>query len=167
MNQWHSLVTSLLKISKYKEQICLVERTLNRNGGKMNVLPYSTLTTLMFTIIMDVMGVGLVLPLLPNLVVSSTSPFYNGIDSLFSYGLVLAVWSLGGFFGSPFLGSFSDKIGRKKILIISLSCNALIYAFTAFAVLQKWFLLFILMRFSSGFFSGSFEIAQAAVADKR
>ncbi|MBF8262629.1 MAG: hypothetical protein HW387_294 [Parachlamydiales bacterium] len=132
----------------------------------MNVLPYSTLITLMFTIIMDVMGVGLVLPLLPNLVVSSTSPFYNGINSLFSYGLVLAVWSLGGFFGSPFLGSFSDKIGRKKILIISLSCNALIYAFTAFAVLQKWFLLFILMRFGSGFFSGSFEIAQAAVADK-
>ncbi|MBF8262763.1 MAG: hypothetical protein HW387_428 [Parachlamydiales bacterium] len=132
----------------------------------MKAIPYSNLITLMFTIIMDIMGVGLVLPLLPNLVVSTTSPFYNGVDSFISYGIVLAVWSLGGFFGSPFLGSFSDRIGRKKILITSLSCNAIIYAFTALAVLQKWFIFFILMRFCSGFFSGSFEIAQAAVADK-
>jgi len=120
----------------------------------------------MLTIIMDVMGLSLVLPLLPNLIVSSTSPFYHGAYSFFIYGIILAVWSLGGLFGSPFLGSFSDKIGRKKILIISLSSNAIIYALTAMTVWKTWFLFFILMRFSSGFFSGSFEIAQAAVADK-
>ncbi|MBI5345838.1 MAG: MFS transporter [Chlamydiae bacterium] len=128
-------------------------------------MPTSLLFTLMITIIIDVMGLGLVLPILPNLVVASNSPFY-GNHAVFFYGLVLSVWSLGGFFGSPFLGSFSDKIGRKKILITSLSGNAIVYALTAFSIFQKFFWLFIFLRFCSGFFSGSFEIAQAAVADK-
>lgn len=128
-------------------------------------MPTSTLITLMFTIIMDVMGLGLVLPLLPNLVVAPGSPFY-GCHALFFYGVVLAIWSLGTFFGSPFLGAFSDKIGRKKILVVALLSNALIYAFSAVTILQKWFLGFVFMRLGSGFFSGSFELAQAAVADK-
>lgn len=132
----------------------------------MKVVSYSTLLTLMFTIIMDVMGVGVVLPLLPNLIVSASSPFYFSENHFFYYGIVLAVWSFGGFFGSPFLGAFSDKIGRKKVLLLSLSSNALIYFFTAISIIQKSFFLFILMRFCSGFFSGSFEIAQAAIADK-
>jgi MFS family permease len=128
-------------------------------------IPASVLFTLMITIIIDVMGLGLIFPILPNLMVAPDSPFY-GKHAIFFYGLVLSVWSLGGFFGSPFLGSFSDKAGRKKILIASLSGNVFVYAFTAISIFQKWFWLFIFMRFCSGFFSGSFEIAQAAVADK-
>lgn len=131
----------------------------------MKLLPHSTLIILMFTIIMDVMGVGLVLPLLPNLIISVNSPFHLN-DSLLYYGIILALWSLGGFFGSPFLGSFSDKIGRKKILILALFCNALIYTLSALSIVLKWIGLFMIMRFCSGFFSGSFELAQASVADK-
>lgn len=132
----------------------------------MKVLSYSTLATLMFTIIMDVMGVGLVLPLLPNLIVSENSPFFLQTKSFIYYGIVLAVWSCGAFFGSPFLGSFSDKIGRKKILLLSLFSNCLIFAASAGTIVLRWFWLFIIMRLGSGFFSGSFEIAQAAVADR-
>lgn len=132
---------------------------------KRESLPLATLLTLMFTIIMDVMGVGMVLPLLPSLVVSTNSPFH-GEHSLLLYGVILSLWSCGCFFGSPFLGTFSDKVGRKKILTISLTGNTLVYAITALAIFQKWFWLFMIMRFCSGFFSGSFEIAQAAVADK-
>lgn len=132
----------------------------------MKVLSYSTLATLMFTIIIDVMGMGLVLPLLPNLIVSENSPFFLQTKSFIYYGIVLSVWSCGAFFGSPFLGSFSDKIGRKKILLLSLFCNSVIFAFSALSIVLRWFWLFIIMRLGSGFFSGSFEIAQAAVADK-
>jgi MFS family permease len=132
----------------------------------MKAISYSTLVTLMFTIIIDVMGVGLVLPLLPNLIVSGDSPFFSEAQSFFYYGIVLSVWSMGVFFGSPFLGSFSDKIGRKKVLLLSLFSNGIIYAISAFTIIFRSFWLFVIMRFCSGFFSGSFELAQASVADK-
>jgi len=58
------------------------------------------------------------------------------------------------------LGTFSDKVGRKKILILSLFSNAIIYAVSAWTIVLGCYLLFIIMRLFSGFFSGSFEIAQ-------
>lgn len=124
---------------------------------------------LMVTIVIDIMGVGLVFPIIPVLVMGSHSILLPGgashIGQLIAYGVAMAVWPLGIFFGGPFLGDLSDKIGRRKTLVICLFFTALIYAFTAYSIIIHNFWLFILGRFCSGYVGGAFEIAQATVAD--
>ena len=125
--------------------------------------------TLMLTIVIDIMGIGLVFPLFPDLFLSGHSVFVaSGATELWrdsAYAIAMGVWPLGLFFGSPFAGDVSDKIGRRKTLLIFLSLTAVGYAFGAVAIMMHNLWLFVFSRFMSGFVGGAFEIAQAAVAD--
>ncbi|MFN3235352.1 MAG: MFS transporter [Gammaproteobacteria bacterium] len=127
------------------------------------------LLTLMFTMMVDVMGVGLVLPLMPELFFSSShSIMHEGIPQFWQnllYGFTLCVWPLAGFLGTPYFGDLSDKISRKTILIVCQMGTMLTYFLGAWAVLDKSLWLFIVARAISGFFSGSVAIAQAMTID--
>lgn len=126
-------------------------------------------TTLMITIIVDVMGMGLVFPVMPAL-------FFNVDHALvsadmsehwrhFYFGVAMAAWPLGMLIGSPYLGDLSDKLGRKKVIIICLSGVLITNILAGFAVNAELLAVFIFVRFLSGFFSGSFPIAQAMMVD--
>jgi MFS transporter, DHA1 family, tetracycline resistance protein len=128
--------------------------------------PY-ILTILMFTIAIDVMGFGLILPLFPSFFFSQQCVF-TGLSShmeFIYYGMAFALWPAGAFFGTPFLGLLSDKLGRKKILTVCLLCTAFSYALCGISILSHSLWLFLLSRLFAGFFGGAYDIAQAGVAD--
>ena len=124
---------------------------------------------LMVTIIIDVMGIGLVFPVLPGLFFNEAyaivpSEMSHSMRNFF-YGVCLTAWPLGIFFGAPYLGDLSDKLSRKKVILICLFGMIISNAFSGFSVHMHSLWLFIFARFLAGFFSGSFPIAQAAMID--
>jgi MFS transporter, DHA1 family, tetracycline resistance protein len=140
---------------------------MSRNDSNKN--SRYLLVAFMLTIVIEVMGVGLVFPLLPFLFVSLQNPFIDpstafSLRYLF-YGIALATWPMGAFFGAPYLGELSDKLGRKKILILSLVLNACCYALGAISIYYHLLIIFFISRFLSGFFGGGYNIVQAAVSD--
>ncbi len=128
-----------------------------------------TLWALMFTIGLDTMGFLLVFPLFPALFLAKHSFLVSigatQFEHYFYYALALAVWPLGNFFGTAFLGEVSDKVGRKKVLLLGLFMVFLTYFFQAVAVYVHGLYLFMAARFVQGFFGGNYDVAQAAIAD--
>lgn len=125
--------------------------------------------TLMVTIIIDVMGIGVIFPTLPQLFIGHHSVFGSHIQSKlwqeFDYGFSMAAWPLGLFFGAAMMGHLSDIVGRRKVILVCLFMTAVTYAICGFAIHMSSAWLFLLGRLLSGFFAGSFEIAQAVIAD--
>ena len=80
-------------------------------------------------------------------------------------GITLGVYPLGQFLGAPFLGSFSDSLGRKKILLIAKFFTLLGYLISAWALIYNNFLLFLFCRFFTGFWEGNMAIARAIATD--
>ena len=123
----------------------------------------------LIAIVIDTMGMGLVFPLLPDLFFNTHSLLLPVQASLstrdFVYGLSLALWAGGIFFGSPFLGELSDRYGRKRVLAGSLGMVALSYLLSLLSLFLGSGLLFLASRLLNGFFSSSFPLAQAVIID--
>jgi MFS transporter, DHA1 family, tetracycline resistance protein len=120
-----------------------------------HVLPF-----VLVTIFIDSIGIGLVIPVLPRLLMTVGNVELSGAIALGAWmGLGMAVAS---FFAAPLLGNLSDAIGRRPVLLFSLAGLALDYVLMAFA--NSIPLIFI-GRLLSGVFGGSFGAAQASVAD--
>jgi MFS family permease len=80
-------------------------------------------------------------------------------------GILLAVYPLGQFFGSPVLGALSDRYGRKPILLVSLAVAVTCYAIIAFAIEQRNLILLGVACLIGGLSESNIAIAQSAVAD--
>ncbi len=109
------------------------------------------------TVLLDLVGFGIVIPLLP---------FYAQ-DSRFEatpmeIGLLMASYSLAQFFFAPVWGALSDRFGRRPILLTSIGMGALMLA--GFALSQSLFHLF-LFRTLHGVFAANISTAQAYMAD--
>lgn len=115
----------------------------------------SVLSIVFVTIFLDLMGFGLIIPILP---------FYvQGYDVSPAYiTLLSAVYSAMQLLASPILGRLSDRIGRKPIILMSITCIAVGYF--CFAQANTWFTL-MLARALSGLGAGNLGVAQAMIAD--
>jgi len=80
-------------------------------------------------------------------------------------GFVIAAYPLGMVIGSTLLGSISDKIGRKKILSVSLVFTVIGYLLCAYAVVLVEYLLFLIARFAIGLCEGNVSVARAIATD--
>jgi len=114
-----------------------------------------TKATILLTVFIDVIGLGVVIPILP---------FYVGTFS--SSALVLtslfAVFSLCSFFSAPIIGALSDKFGRRPLLILSIFSTAI--GWFVFAWAPSILFLFI-GRIIDGVMAGNFPIAQGFLSD--
>ncbi len=111
--------------------------------------------TLFFIVFIDLVGFGVVIPLLP----------YYGLDfhaTPFAITSMMACYSLAQFFASPLLGHLSDRLGRKPVILASLVCSVLSYLWLGFAT-QLWML--FAARLLAGAGAGNISAAQAYVAD--
>ncbi|MEM7175735.1 MAG: MFS transporter [Chlamydiota bacterium] len=80
-------------------------------------------------------------------------------------GILFTMYPAGQFLGSPLLGKFSDKYGRKPILLISLLAIIPTYISCALSIAHTLPTLLFVSRFFCGLLEGNIVIAQASVAD--
>ena len=130
------------------------------------------LKIIFFTVLMDMIGVGILIPIIPYLFdinsqynIISGSSFINSSNSLFWQGFTLAVYPLFQFLFAPILGELSDHYGRKRILILCLIGTLIGNLLTAVAILNHNFELFIIGRIIDGITAGNISIAMASIAD--
>lgn len=129
------------------------------------------LPILLFTIFVDLIGFGIIIPIIPQLLANPSSEFFllKGGQSInegyIILGYLTAIYSIAMFITAPILGQLSDRFGRKKILAICLGINALSYAVFAVGLLNQSLPILFLSRIFAGFAGGSFSVAQASIAD--
>lgn len=108
-----------------------------------------------FTVFIDLVGFGIVIPLNPYL----ARQFHASPTEI---GLLMSVYSIMQFLFSPFWGGWSDRIGRRPVILVSLLGGALSYLVFAFA--DTLWLLFV-ARAMAGVFGGNISAAHAYIAD--
>ncbi len=129
------------------------------------------LITIFLTVFIDLLGIGILIPVIPQLFANPLSPEYilaAGVSINTGYlllGLLIAVYPLGQFLATPILGQLSDKYGRKKILAISLLGTSISYVVFAIAIMTKNLPLLFFSRFFDGITGGNIAIAQAMIGD--
>ena len=110
---------------------------------------------ILLTVLIDVLGIGIIIPVLPFYVESFGA-------SAFIVTLLFATFSFFSFFSAPLLGSISDRIGRRPVLIVSIASTAL--GWLVFAAATNIYWLFI-GRIIDGLAAGNFPIAQSYLVD--
>lgn len=113
------------------------------------------LFVLFTTVFINLVGFGIVVPLLPF--------FAKSLDAEpWQVTLLFSAYSLGQFFAEPFWGRLSDRIGRKPVLIATTAMNAAGYLALAFAP-TIW--VAIAIRLATGLGAGNISAIQGYVAD--
>ncbi len=125
---------------------------------------------LLFVVFIDILGQGLLLPILSSLLLDPSQDFLaEGVSQAgreLRYGIVLGLFYLAWFFGAAFISKLSDYIGRKIAVLICLFGAFVGYALTAVAIDNGSLVLLIVARFIGGFTAGNQPIAQAALVDQ-
>jgi DHA1 family tetracycline resistance protein-like MFS transporter len=110
---------------------------------------------ILFTVFLDVLGLGVIIPILP---------FY--VESFNVSGIVItslfAVFAFFAFFSAPILGAISDRKGRRPVLLVSLASSAIGWIIFAFS--NTIFGLF-LGRIIDGSAAGNISTAQNYLID--
>ena len=112
------------------------------------------------TVLIDVIGWGLIIPVMPRLIADMKHIPVNEASK--EGGLLLMVYALMQFVFAPVLGNLSDKYGRRPVLLFSLFGFGLDYLLVAFAPSFGWF---FVARVISGITGASFTTATAYIAD--
>jgi DHA1 family tetracycline resistance protein-like MFS transporter len=112
------------------------------------------------TLLIDTIGFGIIIPVLPNLIMEMTH--VNNSEAAQIGGWLLFAFAIVQFLCAPLLGGLSDSVGRRPILLASLFGFGLDYIFLAFAPSIAW--LFV-GRIIAGALGASFTTAAAYIAD--
>ena len=118
------------------------------------------LSFIFFTLALDILGIGLIIPILPRLVETLRGGDIAAASGTF--GLLAALYSLMQFLCAPLLGSLSDRFGRRPVILASLLGSGLDYFVLAFAPNLAWF---FVGRVIAGATGANFAVAAAYIAD--
>jgi MFS transporter, DHA1 family, tetracycline resistance protein len=110
------------------------------------------------TVLLDMVGFGIVIPLLPFYVQSMGG-------SAEVVGLLLGTFAFTQMVATPLLGRLSDHYGRRPVILASLAGNAIAMVIFAIAAEQAWLPLLFFSRILAGGTAGNLGACQAAVAD--
>lgn len=134
--------------------------------------PRGALLVIFLTVFIDLLGFGIVLPVMPRqagpyLAALGFSPVASGA----TIGLLFSVFSLMQFVFSPIWGRWSDRVGRRPMLLVSLAGSVVFYALYGLAVTippERAALavgLMLLSRIGAGIAGASVGTAAAVIAD--
>src|SRR3954454_6134261 len=110
------------------------------------------------TLLLDIMGAGIIIPVLPELIASFTHG--NVSEASRYYGYFIATFAAMQFLFAPVLGALSDQFGRRPVLLLSLFGAGLDYILLSFA--PTLWLLFV-GRIVAGITAASFTAANAYI----
>ncbi|HEX9252064.1 MAG TPA: MFS transporter [Ignavibacteriaceae bacterium] len=116
----------------------------------------SALVLIFLTVFIDLLGFGILIPILPSFSVKELH-----IDEA-SIGIAIAIYSFVQFLFNPVLGKISDKYGRKPVIVACLFLNAIGYIVFSFT---HSYLLLLTSRVIAGVGGSSIGVAQAYIAD--
>jgi MFS family permease len=119
-----------------------------------------SLTVIFLTVFIDLLGFGMVLPLLPIY----ASHFIHD-ETGWKLGLMMASYSAMQLVFSPFWGKVSDRIGRRPVLMIGLSGSVGFYALFGVATVMQSYALLLAARIGAGIAGATISTAQAYIAD--
>lgn len=112
------------------------------------------------TILIDSIGLGIILPVLPQLIEDLSQ---GGLSQAARIGgWLLFIYAFAQFLCSPIIGNLSDRFGRRPVLLLSLTALGIDYILMGFAPSIAW--LFI-GRLISGMAGASYSTANAYIAD--
>ncbi len=115
----------------------------------------AALPTLLSVMFINLLGFGIIVPLLPFYAKSFQAPAWQ-------IALIFSAYAMGAFFGEPFWGRLSDTVGRKPILISTVMGNCLCYLALAYA---PNIMVAFIVRFLGGMASGNGAVIQGYIAD--
>jgi len=121
---------------------------------RVAAMPFIMLATLI-----DMVSIGLIIPVLPALVGSFTG---SQAEQAYWYGVVAFAFGLANFFASPVLGALSDAYGRRPVLLLGFCGLAMSFLATALAS-SLWML--VVIRAVSGAMQANMSVGNAYVAD--
>lgn len=122
--------------------------------------PESILLFVAFIVFIDMMGIGLILPVMPSLIEGITGTTIDRAAEI--GGWLLFAYAMMQFLFAPIIGGLSDRFGRRPVLLVTLFLLGLDYAIMAWAPTLVW--LFI-GRILSGIMGASWAAANSCVAD--
>ncbi len=115
---------------------------------------------ILVTLLLDTLGIGVIIPVLPRLIESFLGGDIARASSYF--GAFVAVYAAMQFVFAPILGGLSDRFGRRAVILASLAGASLDYLLLAFAPSLAWL---FLGRVVAGITGASFSAATAYIAD--
>ncbi|WP_435945488.1 TCR/Tet family MFS transporter [Dryocola sp. BD586] len=116
------------------------------------------LIAVFITVILDAMGLGIIFPVLPDLLKDIT---HVQNVALF-VGILTTLYALMQFIFSPLAGALSDRLGRRTVLLCALGGATISYIFMTFAASLP---LLILGRLIAGITGASLPVAMACLTD--
>jgi MFS transporter, DHA1 family, tetracycline resistance protein len=120
----------------------------------------AAMTFIFVTVLLDMIALGIMVPVFNPLVLSFTHG--NFADASLLSGLFATIFAVVQFFGSPILGTLSDRVGRRPVVLLSNFGTAVDYLILALAPNLAW--LFV-GRVLSGATTASITVASAYIAD--
>lgn len=130
-----------------------------------------TLLIVSFTVFLDMLGFGILVPIVPLLIVSphlTYSILNPQVSMQFRYiilGILIALFPFMQLFATPILGDISDTIGRKKVLVFSIVGTCISYLLMIGGLELKSITLLLFARALDGLSGGNLSVAQAVIAD--
>jgi MFS family permease len=114
--------------------------------------------TIMFTTMLMFIGFGIVIPVLPHVISAELGA------SDFHVQMMIAVYSLVSFILSPFWGAFSERVGRKPVMVVGIVGYG--FSFFLFGLFLDHLVMLYVSRILSGAFAGAtIAVAMAYMAD--
>ncbi len=128
------------------------------------------LPILFVTLLLDMIGIGMLIPILPSLFTDPSSPHFmlEGYSTSSQYviaGALTALFGLMQFIVAPILGELSDMYGRKKLLTLGVGILALSQLIFALGISYASLTILFVSRAIAGIAGANFSIAQATIAD--
>jgi MFS transporter, DHA1 family, tetracycline resistance protein len=119
-----------------------------------------TLGLVAFIVFIDMMGIGLIVPVTPRLMMSLSG---EGLDRAAEIGGWLAFsFAITQFICAPIIGGLSDRFGRRPILLFALAALGVDYALMAWAPTLAWL---FAGRIISGVVGATWAAANSCIAD--
>lgn len=129
----------------------------------------TSLLTIFITVFIDLLGIGIIIPVLPVLFYAPDSGFFSPevseLRRSILYGLLLGIYPFLQFFGAPILGALSDRYGRRPMLLLSLTGTLVGYLLFAVAIQEQWLWLLFFSRALPGFTGGNISIIYSSISD--